>query len=62
MRLLFEPCRRASLRGAAFKYVSASSNLEFGRHLIFGPAYIAMDMMSRLFSPYDLNLTGWNPL
>ena len=26
------------------------------------PAYIAMDMMSRLFSPYDLNLTGWNPL
>jgi NTE family protein len=21
-----------------------------------------MDMMSRLFSPYDLNLTGWNPL
>src|SRR5215469_16182256 len=26
------------------------------------PAYIAMDMMSRLLSPYDLNLTGWNPL
>ncbi len=26
------------------------------------PAYIAMDMMSRLFSPYDLNLAGWNPL
>src|SRR5262249_58253894 len=26
------------------------------------PAYIAIDMMSRLFSPYDLNLTGWNPL
>src|SRR5262249_1421555 len=26
------------------------------------PAYIAMDMMSRLFSPYDVNLTGWNPL
>jgi NTE family protein len=26
------------------------------------PAFIAMDMMSRLFSPYDLNLTGWNPL
>jgi NTE family protein len=26
------------------------------------PAYIATDMMSRLLSPYDLNLTGWNPL
>src|SRR5262245_19053783 len=26
------------------------------------PAYIATDMISRLFSPYDLNLTGWNPL
>ena len=26
------------------------------------PTYIAIDMMSRLFSPYDLNLTGWNPL
>jgi NTE family protein len=21
-----------------------------------------MDMMSRLFSPYDINLSGWNPL
>jgi NTE family protein len=26
------------------------------------PAYLAMDMMSRLFSPYDINRTGWNPL
>jgi NTE family protein len=26
------------------------------------PAWIAMDMMSRLFSPYDLNLSEWNPL
>ena len=26
------------------------------------PAYIAIDMMSRLFSPYDLNLAAWNPL
>jgi len=26
------------------------------------PAFVAMDMMSRLFSPYDLNPTGWNPL
>ncbi|MCP4619026.1 MAG: patatin-like phospholipase family protein [Bradyrhizobium sp.] len=26
------------------------------------PAYLAMDMMSRIFSPYDLNPTGFNPL
>src|SRR5262245_51772184 len=26
------------------------------------PAYIAIDLMSRLFSPYDLNIAGWNPL
>ena len=26
------------------------------------PAYLAMDLMSRVFSPYDLNLIGFNPL
>jgi len=26
------------------------------------PAYLTIDMMSRLFSPYDLNISGWNPL
>jgi NTE family protein len=26
------------------------------------PSYVAMDMMSRLLSPYDLNPTGFNPL
>jgi NTE family protein len=26
------------------------------------PAWIAMDMMSRVLSPYDLNLGQWNPL
>jgi NTE family protein len=26
------------------------------------PAYLAMDMLSRIFSPYDLNPTGFNPL
>jgi NTE family protein len=26
------------------------------------PAYIAMDLASRVFSPYDLNPTGFNPL
>ena len=26
------------------------------------PAYLAMDLMTRVFSPYDLNLPGFNPL
>ncbi len=26
------------------------------------PAYVAMDLASRLFSPYDLNPSGFNPL
>jgi NTE family protein len=26
------------------------------------PSYVAMDLMSRLLSPYDLNPTGFNPL
>jgi NTE family protein len=26
------------------------------------PAYLAMELMSRVFSPYDLNLMGFNPL
>ena len=26
------------------------------------PVYLAMDMLSRIFSPYDLNPTGFNPL
>jgi NTE family protein len=26
------------------------------------PAYLAMDLMSRVFSPYDLNVMGFNPL
>ena len=26
------------------------------------PAYLAMDMISRIFSPYDLNPAGFNPL
>jgi NTE family protein len=26
------------------------------------PAFVALDLASRLFSPYDLNPTGFNPL
>ena len=26
------------------------------------PAYLAMDLMTRVFSPYDLNVPGFNPL
>jgi NTE family protein len=30
--------------------------------LDFSPAFVAMDLASRLFSPYDLNPTAFNPL
>jgi NTE family protein len=30
--------------------------------LDYSPAFLAMDMASRVFSPYDLNPMGWNPL
>jgi NTE family protein len=30
--------------------------------LDYSPAFMALDMASRVFSPYDLNPTGWNPL
>lgn len=30
--------------------------------LDWSPAFVAMDMMSRVFSPYDLNTSGANPL
>jgi NTE family protein len=30
--------------------------------LDYSPAFHALDMASRVFSPYDLNPTGWNPL
>jgi len=30
--------------------------------LDYSPAFLAVDLASRLFSPYDLNVTGFNPL
>jgi NTE family protein len=30
--------------------------------LDYSPAFLALDMASRVFSPYDLNPTAWNPL
>ncbi len=55
--------RRVS-RAAAFSPLQRSP-LErmLGRWTLdTSPAYLAMDMMSRIFSPYDLNPTGFNPL
>jgi NTE family protein len=55
--------RRVS-RAAAFSPLQRSP-LErlMGRWTLdTSPAYIAMDMMSRVFSPYDLNPMGFNPL
>lgn len=38
-------------------------DLLFGRWTLdHSPAFIAMDLMARLFSPYDLNPRGFNPL
>ena len=55
--------RRVS-RAAAFSPLQRSP-LErlMGRWTLdASPVYLAMDLMSRVFSPYDLNPTGFNPL
>ena len=55
--------RRVS-RAAAFSPLQRSP-LErmLGRWTLdTSPAYLAIDMLSRIFSPYDLNPTGFNPL
>ena len=55
--------RRVS-RAAAFSPLQRSP-LErlMGRWTLdTSPAYLAIDLMSRVFSPYDLNPTGFNPL
>ena len=55
--------RRVS-RAAAFSPLQRSP-LErmMGRWTLdTSPMYLAMDLMSRVFSPYDLNPTGFNPL
>src|ERR1700676_1480129 len=55
--------RRVS-RAAAFSPLQRSPLDRFmGRWTLdTSPAYIAMDLMSRLLSPYDLNPLGLNPL
>ena len=55
--------RRVAKAGEMSPLRRGSLDMLLGRwSLDNSPAYIAIDMMSRLFSPYDLNLTGWNPL
>src|SRR3977135_2987715 len=55
--------RRVS-RAAAFSPIQRSPlDRLMGRWTLdTSPAYIAMDLMSRLLSPYDLNPLGLNPL
>jgi NTE family protein len=55
--------RRVS-RAAAFSPLQRSPIARMlGRWTLdTSPAYLAIDMMSRIFSPYDLNPTGFNPL
>jgi NTE family protein len=47
----FSPLRRSPLERMMGRWTLDTS-----------PAYLAMDLMSRVFSPYDLNPTGFNPL
>jgi NTE family protein len=47
----FSPLRRSPLERLMGRWTLDAS-----------PAYLAMDLMSRVFSPYDLNPTGFNPL
>src|ERR1700720_340718 len=55
--------RRVS-RAAAFSPLQRSPlDRLMGRWTLdTSPAYLAMDLMTRVFSPYDLNLLGFNPL
>lgn len=47
----FSPLQRSPLERMMGRWTLDSS-----------PVYLAMDLMSRVFSPYDLNPTGFNPL
>ncbi|WP_334176367.1 patatin-like phospholipase family protein [Pseudoxanthobacter sp.] len=51
-------------RAAAFSpFQRGPMDVLFGRWTLDNsPAFVAMDMMSRMFSPYDLNPGGLNPL
>jgi len=62
-RALEEFWRRVAEAGRLSPIQRAPIDLIMGRWTLDNsPSYLAIDMMSRLFSPYDLNLTGWNPL
>jgi len=62
-RALEEFWRRVAEAGRLSPIQRAPMDLIMGRWTLDNsPSYLAIDMMSRLFSPYDLNLTGWNPL
>jgi NTE family protein len=55
--------RRVSEAGRFSPFQRGPLDVLLGRWTLDNsPAFIAMDMAARLFSPYDLNLTGWNPL
>jgi NTE family protein len=55
--------RRVSEAGRLSPIQRGPLDIFLGRWTLdHSPAYIVMDMMSRVFSPYDVNLTGWNPL
>jgi NTE family protein len=55
--------RRVAMAGRFSPFRRGPLDMLLGRwSLDTSPAYIAVDMMSRLLSPYYLNPAGWNPL
>src|SRR5262245_52524207 len=54
---------RVAAAGGFSRMPRTPRNLMFVRSsLYFSPSFIAFDLISRLFSPYDLNPHGFNPL
>jgi NTE family protein len=55
--------RRVSRAAAMSPLQRSAADRLMGRWTLdTSPAYLVMDLMTRVFSPYDLNLMGFNPL
>ncbi len=55
--------RRVARMGWLSPFQRAPFDVLLGRWTLDNsPAFVAMDLISRMFSPYDLNPAGWNPL
>jgi NTE family protein len=62
-KTLTEFWRRISQAGSTSVLQPSPIDRLFGNHsLSFSPAFVALDMMTRLMSPYDFNPLNFNPL